>query len=172
MITATRAGTERYTCYVTITCVASAGKERSQECRDQNRLARSPPTLFTLVQVLTQQQIVMRPRQVPNKFWQGLKRQCTKTAVEPPATTIIRRYHVPVHGTQMLQQVGFLLEHSDAESTGERLFARVYAQVCFQVPGHTELLAAVFAAVFADSAGRGRRGTTLLAGWVRAGVGG
>lgn len=60
-----------------------------------------------------------------------------------------RTDHIPMHRTQMFQKMRFLLEHRDAQATCERLLAGVHAQMGFQIPGHTELLAAVLAPVLA-----------------------
>lgn len=57
------------------------------------------------------------------------------------------RDHVSVHGTQVFQQVRFLLEHRYTETTREGLLPCVDAEVCLEVPAHAELFAAVLAAI-------------------------
>lgn len=44
--------------------------------------------------------------------------------------------------------MSFLLEHGNAQATGERFFPRVHAQMRFQIPRHSKLFAAVLAFVF------------------------
>lgn len=65
-------------------------------------------------------------------------------------------YHATVHRAEMLQQVRFLLEHGNAESTCKWFLARVHSQVSLQVPRHAELLAAVAAPIFTYRSRLGR----------------
>lgn len=98
------------------------------------------------MQVLAEQQTVVRARQVPDELGLAVEAERAEAAGEG---VVGRGYDPPMHRAEVLQQVGLLFEHGDAESTGEGLLARVHAQMRLQVPGHAELLAAVGAAVLA-----------------------
>lgn len=89
----------------------------------------------------------MRPRQVPYEFLQTVEIEGT----EATCKRIVRcSYNTSVNGTEMFQQVSFLFEHGDAESTGKRFLAGVYSKMSLQVPGHAELFAAIGTSVFSD----------------------
>lgn len=114
------------------------------------------------VQVLGQQQVVVRPGEVPDQLLERVERHLTEAAVERDGRVLVGgagpgRYDVPVHGAQVLEQVRLLLEHGHAQAARERLLARVHAQVRLQVPAHAELLAAVRALVLAAGGARGQR---------------
>lgn len=91
----------------------------------------------------------------------------TEAAVEPggvvvaPPAVPAGGYHVPVHGAQVLEEVGLLLEHGDTESARERLLPRVHTQMGLEVPAHAELLAAVLTPILP---GRGRLSRRLPGG--------
>lgn len=81
----------------------------------------------------------MRARQVPDQLRERLERQLAEAAVEParcvrPPVVIARRYHVPMHRAQVLQQVRFLLKHRHAESTGEGFLTSMNSEMCFEIP--------------------------------------
>lgn len=106
------------------------------------------------VQVLGEQQAVVRPGEMADQLLERVERHLTEATVERGRGVLVRgagpgRYHVPVHGAQVLEQVRLLLEHGHAQPARERLLARVHAQVRLQVPAHAELLAAVRALVLA-----------------------
>lgn len=108
-------------------------------------------------QVLGEQQVVVRPGEMADQLLERVERHLTEAAVERARGVLVRgagarRYHVPVHGAQVLEQVRLLLEHGHAQPARERLLARVHAQVRLQVPAHAELLAAVRALVLAAGA--------------------
>lgn len=109
--------------------------------------------LLSIVQILTQQQIVMMTRQMPHQLLQCVKVQCTEATLVP-STRLRRIYNVPMHRAQMLQQMRLLLEHRHTKSTGEWLFARVYAQMRLQVPRHSKLLATVLTAILTNRIAR------------------
>lgn len=91
----------------------------------------------------------MMPTEMSDQLLQRLKAHRTETAIVP-APTLRRVYHVPMHRTQMLQQVRLLLEHGHTQSTGKRLLAGVHPQMRLQVPRHAKLFAAVLAPVLAQ----------------------
>lgn len=114
------------------------------------------------VQVLGEQQVVVRPGEVADQLLERVERHLTEAAVERGRRLLVGgagagRYDVPVHRAQVLEQVGLLLEHGHAQAARERLLARVHAEVRFQVPAHAELLAAVRALVLAARAARAAR---------------
>lgn len=89
-----------------------------------------------------------------DQLLERVERHLTEAAVERGRGFLVGgtgagRYDVPVNGAQVLEQVRLLLEHGHAQAARERLFARVHAQMGFQVPTHAELLAAVRALVLA-----------------------
>lgn len=109
--------------------------------------------LLSIVQILTQQQIVMMTRQMSHQLLQCIKVQRAEATLVP-AARLRRIYDVPMHRAQMLQQMRLLLEHRHTQSTSEWLFARVYAQMRLQVPRHSELLAAVLTAILTNRIAR------------------
>lgn len=111
------------------------------------------PGLLSIVQILTQQQIVMMTRQMPHQLLQRIKVQRTEATLVPSAR-LRRIYDVPMHRAQMLQQMRLLLEHRHTQSTSEWLFARVYAQMRLQVPRHSKLLATVLTAILTNRIAR------------------
>lgn len=62
-------------------------------------------------------------------------------------SAVAARDHVAVHRAQVLEEVGLLLEHGDAQPACEGLLARMHAEVRLEVPAHAELLAAVLTPV-------------------------
>lgn len=107
----------------------------------------------SVVQVLAEQEAVVGPGEVPYELGLAVEAQGAEAAGEG---VVGRGYHTPVHRAQVLEQVGLLLEHSHAQPAGEGLLAGVHPQVGLQVPGHTELLAAVGAPVLPNRGGFGR----------------
>jgi len=66
-----------------------------------------------------------------DQLLERVERHLTEAAVERGRRVLVRgagpgRYYVPVHRTQMLEQVRLLLEHGHAQPARERLFARVH----------------------------------------------
>lgn len=110
------------------------------------------------MQVLAEQQTVVRPGQVSDELGLAVEAERAEAAGEG---VVGRGDDAPVDRAEVLEQVGLLLEHGDAEPAGEGLLARVDAQVSLEVPGHAELLAAVGAAVLPD---RGRLGRAVVRG--------
>lgn len=112
------------------------------------------------MQVLAEEEVVVGAGEVPDELLQGLEGHLAEAAVEAALAALVD--DVPVHGAEVLEQVRLLLEHGDAETTREGLFARVHPQVRLEVPAHAELLAAVLAAVLAHrdalAGGGGARG--------------
>lgn len=95
----------------------------------------------------------MGPGQVPDELLKAVEAQ----GAEATGEGVVRgRYHPPVHRAEVLEQVGLLLEHGDAEPARERLLTGVHSEVGLQVPRHAELLAAVAAPVLAHRGGLGR----------------
>lgn len=88
-----------------------------------------------------------------DEFLQGLERHVAEAAVEPGRVLLAAAPAVPggddvaVHGAQVLEEVGLLLEHGDAQPARERLLPGVHAEVGLEVPAHAELLPAVLAPV-------------------------
>jgi hypothetical protein len=124
------------------------------ECRPSRPLAISAAhELLTgsVVEVLAEEEVVVRPGQVSDELLQVVERHGAEAAVEARVRPVDgrRRNHTAVHGTQVFQQVRLLLEHGDAQAAGERLLARVHPQMGLEVPTHAERLAAVLAAVLA-----------------------
>lgn len=108
-----------------------------------------PLGLLSIVQVLTQQQVVMMSRQMSHQLLQRVKVESTEAALVS-STRFGRIYDIPMHRAQMLQQMRLLLEHRDAQSTSEWLFARVHAQMRLQVPRHSKLLSTILTAVLTN----------------------
>lgn len=109
------------------------------------------------IQVLSEQQVVVRPGKVADQLLERIERHLTEAAVESGRRLLVGgagagRYDVPVHRAQVFEQVSLLLEHGHAQPTRERLLTRVHAEVRFQVPAHAELLATVRALVLAACA--------------------
>lgn len=89
----------------------------------------------------------MRPRQVSYELLQAVEAQ----RAEATGKRVVGRcYDTSVDGAQVLEEMRFLLEHSDAETTGEGLFTGVNSQMSLEIPRHAELLAAVGATVLPD----------------------
>lgn len=126
------------------------------------------------IQVLGEQQVVVRPGKVADQLLERVERHLTEAAVERGRRLLIGgagagRYYVPVHRAQMLEQVSLLLEHGHAQAARERLLARVHAKVRFQVPAHAELLATVRALVLAARAAHTARRLVFRVGRRRRG---
>jgi hypothetical protein len=124
------------------------------ECRLGRRLA--IPAAHELrtgsvVEVLAEEEVVVRPGQVSDELLQVVERHGAETAIEARVRPVDgrRRNHTSVHGTQVFQQVRLLLEHGDAQAAGERLLAGVHPQMGLEVPTHAERLAAILAPVLA-----------------------
>lgn len=104
----------------------------------------------------------MGPGQMPDELLKAVEAQ----RAEATGEGVVRgRYHPSVHRAEMLQQVGLLLEHGDAQPARERFLTGVHSEVGLQVPRHPELFPAVAAPVLAHRGrfrrvvgGRGRRG--------------
>lgn len=84
-----------------------------------------------------------------HQLLQRVKVESTEAALVS-STRFGRIYDIPMHRAQMLQQMRLLLEHRDAQSTSEWLFARVHAQMRLQVPRHSKLLSTILTAVLTN----------------------
>lgn len=87
--------------------------------------------------------------EMSHKFLERLEAHRTEAAIVP-TSTLRRIYHVPMHGAEVLQQMGLLLEHGYTKATRERFLSSMNTQVRLQVPRHPELLAAVLASIFSQ----------------------
>lgn len=84
-----------------------------------------------------------------DKILQGLKRHGAETAIEMAAIPFIidRRYDIPMHRAEMLEEMSLLFEHSYTQTTGKWFLSGMYPQVGLQVPTHTKLFATIRTAV-------------------------
>lgn len=77
------------------------------------------------MQISAEQQIVVRPREMPDEV---LQIDEVGRRAEAARERIVRGgYHATVHRAEMLKQMRFLLEHGNAESTCEWFLARVHS---------------------------------------------
>lgn len=107
------------------------------------------------MQILAEKQIVVGPGQMPDELLKAVEAQ----RAEATGECVVRgRYHPSVHRAKVLQQVGLLLEHCDAQPARERFLARVHPKMRLEVPGHAELFPAVAAPILAH---RGRLGRVV-----------
>ena len=68
----------------------------------------------------------MGPGQVPDELLKAVEAE----GAEATGEGVVRgRYHPPVHRAEVLEQVGLLLEHGDAEPARERLLTGVHSEV-------------------------------------------
>ena len=67
----------------------------------------------------------MMSGQMSNQILHGLEVHGTETAAVSAlrVRAVLCRYDVSMDGTEMLKQMCLLLEHSNAQATGERFFA-------------------------------------------------